>query len=81
MSVKSMQRVEASSAYADYGPLDAIVLAGTDTNFRRLIQGENTGAGEDEGPMTEAQAERLLESVEEGRPRVSIPGGRSERPW
>lgn len=44
-------------------------------------QGESTGAGESDGPMTEAQAERLLESVEEGRPRVSIPGGRSERPW
>jgi GTP:adenosylcobinamide-phosphate guanylyltransferase len=36
-----MQPVEASIAYADYVPLDAIVLAGTDTNQRRLIRGEN----------------------------------------
>ena len=44
-------------------------------------QGDSEGAGEGDGSMTSAQAERLLESVEEGRPRISIPGGRSEQPW
>lgn len=36
-----MQRTETTSPYADYAPLDAIVLAGTDTNPRRMILGQN----------------------------------------
>jgi Ca-activated chloride channel family protein len=34
------------------------------------------------GPMTAAQAERVLEGVEEGRPRVVVPGDAAEgKPW
>jgi GTP:adenosylcobinamide-phosphate guanylyltransferase len=36
-----MQSTEITTPYADYAPLDAIVLAGTDTNPRRLLKGEN----------------------------------------
>ncbi|HET6591388.1 MAG TPA: nucleotidyltransferase family protein [Xanthomonadales bacterium] len=36
-----MKSAESSSPYAGYAPLDAIVLAGTDTNPRRLLKGEN----------------------------------------
>lgn len=36
-----MKSAASSSPYAGYAPLDAIVLAGTDTNPRRLIKGEN----------------------------------------
>lgn len=36
-----MQRTETTVPYAEYAPLDAIVLAGTDTNPRRLLKGEN----------------------------------------
>jgi hypothetical protein len=31
--------------------------------------------------MTAAQAERLLDGVEEGRPRIVIPYGSEEKPW
>jgi hypothetical protein len=31
--------------------------------------------------MTAEQADRVLEGVEEGKPRVYIPGERSEKPW
>jgi hypothetical protein len=35
-----------------------------------------------DGPMTEAQAKKLLEGVEEGRPRVMVPGEAwSGKPW
>jgi len=36
-----MQSTETNRPYAGYAPLDAIVLAGTDSNPRRLIMGEN----------------------------------------
>jgi len=36
-----MERTQAASPYPQYAPLDAIVLAGTDTNPRRLIRGRN----------------------------------------
>lgn len=36
-----MNSTETNTPYSDYAPLDAIVLAGTDANPRRLIQGEN----------------------------------------
>jgi len=36
-----MPSTQTISPYAEYGPLDAIVLAGTDTNPRRLLKGEN----------------------------------------
>jgi GTP:adenosylcobinamide-phosphate guanylyltransferase len=36
-----MQSTETTTPYADHAPLDAIVLAGTDTNPRRLLRGEN----------------------------------------
>ena len=36
-----MKSAESFSPYAGYAPLDAIVLAGTDTNPRRLLKGEN----------------------------------------
>jgi GTP:adenosylcobinamide-phosphate guanylyltransferase len=36
-----MKSAESCSPYAGYAPLDAIVLAGTDTNPRRLLKGEN----------------------------------------
>lgn len=46
-------------------------------------EGQAGGEGEDE-PADEpamTQAERLLEGVEEGRPRITIPGGAQEKPW
>src|SRR5210317_91506 len=68
MSVMSMQRVEASSAYADYGPLDAIVLAGTDTNPRRLIEGENKAFLEIDGQaLVRRVVNALLEAAEIGQ--------------
>lgn len=33
------------------------------------------------GGMTPEQAERTIDSVEEGRPRVYVPGQRSKKPW
>ncbi len=33
------------------------------------------------GPLSEGQAERLLQGVEEGRPRVTLSGAGSDRPW
>ena len=36
-----MESIETIIPYAKYAPLDAIVLAGTDTNPRRLLKGEN----------------------------------------
>jgi len=36
-----MESTDYIRPYAEYGPLDAIVLAGTDTNPRRLLKGEN----------------------------------------
>jgi len=36
-----MLRTLTTSPYAEYAPLDAVVLAGTDTNPRRLLKGEN----------------------------------------
>jgi GTP:adenosylcobinamide-phosphate guanylyltransferase len=63
-----MQRVEASSAYADYGPLDAIVLAGTDTNPRRLIEGENKAFLEIDGQaLVRRVVNALLEAAEIGQ--------------
>jgi Ca-activated chloride channel family protein len=48
-------------------------------------QGGAGGGGGDESPsdgsMSATQANKLLEGVEEGRPRVFIPGGRQENPW
>jgi Ca-activated chloride channel family protein len=44
--------------------------------------GEGGGeASEDGGPVTRTQAERLLDGVEEGRPRIRIPGERTSKPW
>jgi Ca-activated chloride channel family protein len=40
------------------------------------------GEGQEEASaMTAAQAERLLDGVEEGRPRIVIPYGSEEKPW
>ena len=36
---------------------------------------------EGDGTMTASQADRMLEGVKEGRPRVYIPGGHSDKPW
>lgn len=44
--------------------------------------GEGSGEGsEDSGPVTRTQAERLLDGVEEGRPRIRLPGERTDKPW
>ena len=43
--------------------------------------GQVDGEPSDEGGMTAAQAERLLERVEEGRPRVVLPGKAGDKPW
>jgi len=72
-----MQRVEASTAYADYGPLDAIVLAGTDTNPRRLIEGENKAFLEIGGrALVRRVVEALLEAVTIGQVFVVGPSAR-----
>lgn len=43
---------------------------------------EGDGGGQDGGPITPVQAQRLLEGVEEGRPRVIIPGQPDGgKPW
>lgn len=39
------------------------------------------GSGDPAGPLSQEQAERLLEGVEEGRPRVVLPGTESDKPW
>ncbi|MCB9663130.1 MAG: VWA domain-containing protein [Alphaproteobacteria bacterium] len=47
-------------------------------------EGSQAGATQGEGSpsgMTPEQADRILEGVEEGRPRVYVPGGRSSKPW
>jgi GTP:adenosylcobinamide-phosphate guanylyltransferase len=72
-----MQRVEASSAYAEYGPLDAIVLAGTDTNPRRLIQGENKAFLEIGGEaLVRRVVKALLEAATIGQVFVVGPSAR-----
>ena len=43
-------------------------------------QGEGS-QGEDEGPMTQAQADRLLESIDEGQPRTLVQGLPGGKPW
>ena len=43
--------------------------------------GGKTAADSLTGPITEASAEKLLEGVEEGRPRVRIPGRSKGNPW
>ena len=80
MSFMSMQRVEASSAYADYGPLDAIVLAGTDTNPRRLIKGENKAFLEIGGqPLVRRVVKALLEAAAIGQVFVVGPSARLQQ--
>ncbi|TVQ91924.1 MAG: VWA domain-containing protein [Deltaproteobacteria bacterium] len=46
-------------------------------------EGSADGAPEVLNPEEQAarQAERLLEGVEEGRPRITIPGGSGDKPW
>ncbi|MBT3223682.1 MAG: hypothetical protein HN348_31810, partial [Proteobacteria bacterium] len=47
-------------------------------------EGEGASAGaeaETSGAMSRQEAERLLEGVEEGRPRVTLAGGSGSRPW
>ena len=55
-----MNSAASSSPYAGYAPLDAIVLAGTDTNPRRLIEGENKAFLEIGG---EALVQRVVSSL------------------
>jgi Ca-activated chloride channel family protein len=43
--------------------------------------GGEGGEGGEEGDMDRAQAERVLDGVEEGRPRVVVPGEGGEKPW
>lgn len=45
--------------------------------------GGGGGAGDDSSPqgMTPDQAKRLLDGVEEGRPRVVVPGQATDKPW
>lgn len=40
-----------------------------------------SGSWEEDGPVSPAQAERLLEGVEEGRPRIRVPGHTGGKPW
>ncbi|MBW1877373.1 MAG: VWA domain-containing protein [Deltaproteobacteria bacterium] len=57
-------------------------LEGLETGDDRGTPGQPfDGNWENDGPVTAAQADRLLEGVEEGRPRVRIPGRDQGRPW
>jgi len=57
-------------------------LEGLETGDERGTPGQPfDGNWENDGPVTAAQAERLLEGVEEGRPRIRIPGQKEGKPW
>ncbi len=58
-----MQSTEPTRPYAEYAPLDAVVLAGTDTNPRRLIRGENKAFLEIGGlPLVQRVVSALIEA-------------------
>jgi len=72
-----MKSAETSSPYAGYGPLDAIVLAGTDTNPRRLLRGENKAFLELGGqPLVRRVVEALLDAETIGQVFVVGPSER-----
>jgi Ca-activated chloride channel family protein len=57
-------------------------LEGLETGDERGTPGQPfDGNWQNDGPVTAIQAERLLEGVEEGRPRLRIPGERQGKPW
>ncbi len=53
---------------------------GDDRSSAHATAGES-GMGEADGRITPAQAERMLDAVEEGRQRVQYVGRQEERPW
>jgi Ca-activated chloride channel family protein len=66
----------------DHGAADLSEGSGEGEADERAAGADGGGEGEeDAGPVTRTQAERLLDGVEEGRPRVRIPGGGSGKPW
>jgi len=72
-----MNNAASSSPYAGYAPLDAIVLAGTDTNPRRLIEGENKAFLEIGGePLVRRVVDALLEASSIGQVFVVGPSER-----
>lgn len=56
---------------------------GEETEDESEGDGSASGSAEDgqQGDMSAAQADRVLDGVEEGRPRVVVPGERGEKPW
>ena len=72
-----MNETETTRPYADYAPLDAIVLAGTDTNPRRLIKGENKAFLQIGGQaLVQRVVHALLEAKTIGQVFVVGPSGR-----
>lgn len=54
---------------------------GDGTESTASADGANEGPAAPHAGMSAAQADRTLEGVEEGRPRVYIPGDRGTKPW
>jgi GTP:adenosylcobinamide-phosphate guanylyltransferase len=72
-----MNSAASSSPYAGYAPLDAIVLAGTDTNPRRLIRGENKAFLQIGGlPLVQRVVSALIEASTIGQVFVVGPSQR-----
>jgi GTP:adenosylcobinamide-phosphate guanylyltransferase len=75
-----MQRTEPTRPYAEYAPLDAVVLAGTDTNPRRLIRGENKAFLQIGGlPLVQRVVSALIEASTIGQVFVVGPSQRLRR--
>jgi len=72
-----MQSTETTQPYAEHAPLDAIVLAGTDTNPRRLLRGENKAFLNIGGqPLVKRVVNALLEASSIGQVFVVGPSER-----
>ena len=72
-----MQSTEPTSPYAEYAPLDAVVLAGTDTNPRLLIRGENKAFLQIGGlPLVQRVVSALIEASTIGQVFVVGPSQR-----
>jgi len=75
-----MPSTETTSPYPEYAPLDAIVLAGTDTNPRRLLKGENKAFLEIGGrPLVQRVVTALSQASSIGHIFVVGPSGRLKR--
>jgi Ca-activated chloride channel family protein len=70
------------SEVVDPSQVEAGSEGGEPTDPTAQTAGGSAASGDETGPVTEAQAGRLLDGVEEGRPRVVIPGDpEGGKPW